>query len=168
MNSVEFGKYAQMLCEPEYADWKPPQYAKEIGVSTQTIYNWDKKVDWETIKNERRKRLSRPTISVDMALFKTARSGDVQAIRTWYERFDNWTPASKILSEHSISEADIDKAINELIERKRAAVAALNASGMDESGRADSPPEDVGKATPSEGRADAVLPAEPSSETVHR
>lgn len=168
MNTIEFGSYAQMLCEPAYVEWKAKQFAEALGVTAQTIYNWDKKVDWETIKIERRKRFSRPTLDVDLALLKAAKSQDVQAIRTWYERFDQWTPSSKILSEHSVSDADIDKALNELIERKRAAVAALAASGLDEAGRKDAAPKDVGETATGAGRVDAVLPAESGTGKIHK
>lgn len=161
MNSVEFGSYAAMLCDPANADWKAPQYAEALGVSTTTIYRWDKKVDWDWVKSERRKQFARPTSEIDNALFRQARKGDVQAIRTWYERFDSWTPETKLKTEHSVSDGEVDQALNELIERKRAAVAALDASG-----RVANSPAVAGEVAPTEGGAATVLPAQSSAEPL--
>ena len=119
--ALECGLYAQMLCDPQYAEWRPSQFAEHLEIATTTIYAWDKKIDWEMVKSERRKRFARPTMEVDLALFRQAKKGDVQAIRTWYERFDFWTPTQRIQQENKISDIEIEEAIRNLVERKRAA-----------------------------------------------
>ena len=120
---IEHGLYEEMLVDPEKINWKAAQFADVLGVAVGTIYSWDKKIDWDEIKNLRRKRFARATISVDLALFRKAKTGDVAAIRTWYERFDFWTPTQRIQSENKISDIDLEEAIKNLVEQKRAAEA---------------------------------------------
>lgn len=162
-NGFEFDAYLVMLADPAFAEYTTAQFAEAFSVSTTTIYNWNKKVDWETVKASRRKNYARQTLGVDSSLLRATRTLDVAAIRTWYERFDDWVPTSKTKTEHSVSDAEIDEALGGLIERKRAAVAAL-----DQSGRSEVAPVHGGEVAPSEDGANAVLPAEPGSTEVHQ
>lgn len=148
--TFEFDAYLIMLCDPDYADFKAPQFADALGVKTTQIYKWNQQVNWDDIKASRRKAFSKRTIEVDSSLFKATKKGDVAAIRTWYERFDAWTPASKIQTEQIVSDAELDEAINGLL--KLATPASV----------------DVGTPAPTEDGANAVLPAEPSPTEVHQ
>lgn len=159
-NGFEFDAYIAMLCDPDYSDYSYIKFAEELGVKVSLVYDWNGKVDWESIKSERRKRYAKLMPKVDNALFKATQKGDVPAIRTFYERFDSWTPASKVVTEHSISEAEIDEELNGLIERKRAAIDAISSSTVDEPGRNEASTSDSGAPSPEAGRADTVLQAE--------
>lgn len=161
-SGFEFDAYLLMLVDPAFAEYSVAEFAKEFEVTTTTIYNWNKKVDWDEIKAGRRKNYAKSTLSVDSSLFKATKKLDVAAIRTWYERFDNWTPASKISTEHTVSDGEIDKELNDLIERKRAAARAL-----EQSGRGEVAPIGSGEGQASEGRAPAVLQSEPGAGEVH-
>ncbi len=155
----EFDAYIEMLSDPDFSDYSGEQFAESLGVNITSIYNWNRKVDWESIKSERRKRYAKLMPKVDNALFKSTQKGDVQAIRTFYERFDAWTPASKVVNEQSLSDADIDEELNARVERKRAA--------LDSTRRAENAPVDSGEVETEAGRADAVLQAQPGSTEVH-
>lgn len=161
-NGFEYDAYLVMLADPFFAEHSASQFAEELGVSTTTIYKWNKKVDWESIKATRRKNYAKQTLGVDSSLLKATRKLDVAAIRTWYERFDSWVPTSKQQTEHSVSDKEVDEALNALIERKRAALAALDASG-----RGDASVNPAGEVKAGEGGADAVLPAQPGAIPVH-
>ena len=150
--TFEYDAYIIMLCDPERGDYKAADYAAELDVDVSQIYRWNQNVKWDEIKSERRKAFSKRTAEVDDALFKATKKGDVAAIRTWYERFDAWTPASKVLSEQVISEAELDEAID----------GALKLVGS-----AKATPSDVGEVAPPAPGANAVLPAQPGSAEIH-
>lgn len=148
--TFEFDAYLIMLCDPDYADFKAPQFADALGVKTTQIYKWNQQVNWDEIKASRRKAFSKRTIEVDSSLFKATKKGDVAAIRTWYERFDAWTPASKVQTEQIASDAELDEAIDGLLK--------LAASKKP----------DGGEAAPATPGANAVLPPEPGPIEVHQ
>jgi len=159
------GKYqlfVELLCDPNEVERTNEQVAELIGISTTTIYRWKKRVDWEYIKAERRKRFAARITQVDDAMFKKAIKGDVSAADLLYQRFDAWTPTTKNLTEHSVSDAEVDEALNALIERKRSAVAAMDATGRE----GDAVP-DGAQAAEAEGGAVEVLPAQPGATEVH-
>lgn len=151
--TFEFDAYIIMLCDPERADYKAQDYATELDVPVTQIYKWNSQVKWDEIKAERRKSFSRRTSDVDNSLFKATKKGDVAAIRTWYERFDQWTPASKVLSEQVHSDAELDEAINGLLKLAGHANVAAASGGED---------------SPEAGRAIEVFPAEPGPAEVHQ
>lgn len=151
--TFEFDAYLIMLSDPDRADYKASDYAKELDVKVAQIYKWNAQVNWDEIKAARRKAFGRRTSEVDNSLFKATKTGDVSAIRTWYERFDQWTPASKVLSEQVVSDAELDAAINGLL--KLAGTAEAKAA-------------DVGEVAPSEGGTDEVLPTKPGTVKVHQ
>mgnify|MGYP001583865563 CR=1 FL=1 len=149
--TFEFDAYLIMLADPERGDYKASDYAKELDVNVMQIYKWNSQIDWEEVKAARRKAFSRRTTEVDDSLFKATKKGDVAAIRTWYERFDSWMPASKVVNEEAIPDAELDEAIDgfvKLIGKDEAEKACLR---------------EVEAAT---GRADAILPPEPGPEEV--
>ena len=150
----EFETYLVMLKDPDYADYTGEQFAEAVGVKKSLIYEWNySKVDWEAVKTELRSKYAKLMPKVDRALFKATQKGDVPAIRTYYERFDAWTPASKVLNEQVIPDKELDEAIDALakLARENEAKAA-----------------NVGEATPTTNGADAVLPSEPGAGEVHQ
>lgn len=152
-NGYEYEAYVLMLSDPDYADYSADQYAEALGVKTRVIYDWNTKVDWDAVKVELRKKYAKIMPRVDRALFKATQKGDVAAIRTFYERFDQWTPASKVVNEQSHSDAELDAAIDGFLQL--AGQAKVKAAGG-------------GEVAPSEGGADALLPAQPGSTEVHQ
>lgn len=149
----EFQAYLVMLSDPDFADHSAAQFADELGVKTSLIYEWNKRVDWEAVKADLRKGYAKVMPKVDRALFKATQKGDVPAIRTFYERFDNWTPASKVQTEQIVSDAELDAAIDGLLKL---------------AGSAEAKAANGGAPAPAEDGANAVLPAESSATEVHQ
>lgn len=151
--TFEFDAYLIMLSDPERSDYKARDYATDLDVPVTQIYKWNSQINWDDVKAARRKAFSKRTAEVDDSLFKATKKGDVAAIRTWYERFDQWTPASKVQTEQIVSDAELDAAIDGLFKL---------------AGQAKTSPVDGGEAAPSEGGADAVLPAQPGPTEVRQ
>ena len=158
--------YAELVLSGDYENMKKDEIAAKCGVGRSTIYLWEKQVDWDEVLIERRKKYARQLCQVDLGLLKSAIAGNVAAAELAYARWDGWTPTSKILSEHSISDAEIDQALNELIQRKRATVESIK-STMDGNGRGE-PTEVIGpEVVAAQGRAAEVLQSESSSKEIH-
>lgn len=124
-SEVNFESYKAMLMEGLDDIRTQIQIAEELGVTTVTIQRWNKKIDWEAIKAERRKKYHAKMIQVDQAMFKTAIKGDVAAAKLIYERWDGYTPTSALETKHSIDEADIDAELKNLMDRKMNTIEAL-------------------------------------------
>ncbi len=152
-NGFEFQAYVIMLSNPDFADYTAAQYAESLGVKTSLIYDWNTKVDWEVINADLRKSYAKIMPKVDRALFKATQKGDVPAIRTFYERFDAWTPASKVVTEQTHSDAELDAAIDGFLAIAGSSKAKAASSG---------------EAAPTEGGATAILQAEPGPTEVHQ
>lgn len=152
-NGFEFQAYVVMLSDPDFSEFTAEQFASELGVKKSLIYDWNTKVDWDSINVELRKKYAKIMPKVDRALFKATQKGDVPAIRTFYERFDNWTPASKVVNEQAHSDAELDAAIDGLFKL---------------AGQAAPAPADGGEVAPSEGGAASVLPPESGPGEIHQ
>jgi len=135
-SSLGFDGFPQVLCDSEYDDLTNAELAAMFGVSDRTIANWKKKVDWQQILEMRRKKYADKTARVDCAVFKSACKGDTNAAKLWYERFDNYIPATQQFTNHSLDESLIDDELKRLSERRLAAASAIAESGpVDAAGR---------------------------------
>ena len=117
-----FTGFEESLLDAQYDEYSPTQFAGMFGVTIQTIYKWKKRVDWDYIKSERRKKYAEKTTRVDSAMYKAAAKGDVQAAKLWYERFDNWIPATSLKID--------DKKDHELIERAEQLKQSIYGTGI--------------------------------------
>ncbi len=145
--------YIQILLNPDWDDKDAKEIAEHLKVSEQAICRWGRRVDWDWVKETRRKAHSRQTVGVDKALHKKALKGDTSAISLWYERIEGWIPRSMVdqNTKHQIDEADIDNALKELLYVKSDTANALRASAEESKPSADeagkSPADEKGLAT---------------------
>jgi hypothetical protein len=89
--------YLAMLLEPEHFDLDKRGMAKLIGVDVRTLYRWDKDLDWNWIKDERRKLYASRISAIDFAMIKKAKKGDTRAAELMYKRFDEWVDTTKVI-----------------------------------------------------------------------
>ena len=105
----ELDQYFQMLINPETFGYSRKQFAETLQVNGETITIWNReKVDWEWVRDERRKGYSQVTPKIDDALIKEAQDGDIKAIALYYERYDGYVPTSSQKTIHEISEDDVN------------------------------------------------------------
>jgi hypothetical protein len=134
MAEESYETYVFMLENGDNETMTPNEIAAQLGVGVRTIYRWNKKVDWDRIKEIRRKKYAEKTVNVDNAMYKAAFKGDVAAGKLWYERFDNWTPTTAQKQIHEIDEHLVDEELFLLMERKRSALDAIS-NTLDAAGR---------------------------------
>lgn len=96
--NLRFNAYIDAMVTGDFDGKTQGEMAVLLGVSERTIYEWKKKADWSSIKDARRKLYSHNILKIDSAMIKAAESGDVQAARVAYERFDGWVPTSAMIS----------------------------------------------------------------------
>lgn len=82
------------------------EVAKRLGVLPVTISRWKRKVDWEHIKTERRKRYGVHICEIDAALLKQAKKGEARSVELAYQRFEGWIPTEARVT---ITEAQNDQ-----------------------------------------------------------
>lgn len=131
--------YLQILLEPEHFDLKKDDIAKLLGVTTRTLYNWDKELDWDWIKDERRKKYSSRIAAVDLAMFKKAKTGDTRAAELVYKRFDQWIDTTKVLGDETKTDdelRDMAKAIGEQLSSESKGTGAEKGSRSPRTGSA--------------------------------
>lgn len=126
-----FDRYVDILCDPDQADRNHVDVAQELGVSRSTLWLWRKKLDWEWVKTERRRRYASKIIDVDDAMFKAAKRGDVQAAKVLYERFDNWVPTTGTVDLSKKTDSDLFEIAEKI---KREQDGKLNQQGQNFSG----------------------------------
>lgn len=100
-------RYIEILCDPDQADRNHIDVAAELKVNRVTLWEWRKKMDWEWIKAERRRRYAARIIEVDDAMFRAAKDGDVHAAKVLYERFDGYTPTSKTVNVAGLTDDEL-------------------------------------------------------------
>ena len=93
--------YLQILLEPQHFDLDKKAIAKLLGCTVPTLYKWDKKIDLDWIKDERRRKYAWKISLVDLAMFKKAVKGDTRAAELVYKRFDGWIDATKVIDERT-------------------------------------------------------------------
>lgn len=123
-----FQHFIEMLIDGEDEHKTLKQIAEEVGVSDRTLLTWKKKkVDWEYVKTERRKKYASDMLDIDRAMVKEAKKGDVAAAKLAYERFDGWIPASQSFQSvtHDIDESIIDDELKALMGKKQDTFNAL-------------------------------------------
>jgi hypothetical protein len=94
--NIRFSAWQDAIIACELDDKTQDEQAQIFGVSPRTIYVWKQKADWDYIKSERRKLYSHPILKIDRAMLKAAETGDVNAAKVMYERFDGWTPSQNV------------------------------------------------------------------------
>lgn len=114
-----------MLIDTEYDSMSPKDYAKHFGVSERTIFVWNKKIDWNWVREQRKVKYAKALRLVDSAMVKKAQKGDVRAAELVYQLFGDWVPASKQFTTHDIDESRVDEELKKLMERKGAVADAL-------------------------------------------
>lgn len=126
-----FERYLEILIDPQYISWTQEAKAKELGVAAVTLWRWDKEVDWDKIKEQRRAKFAQHTTKIDDALVQKAKKGDLRAIEVYYQRFDGWVPRSEVKEVHDIDESLIDEELKALMASKQDVAAALNQTNQD-------------------------------------
>ena len=75
-------------------------YAPLIGIKPVTLRKYLSSEEFADMESEaldnRRKSISRLSASVDSALLKAAKDGDVQAIKLWYQKLEGWNEKTAI------------------------------------------------------------------------
>ena len=82
----------------EYDNKNQEDIAASLGVSAATLRRWNRRVDWEHIKTERRKHYAVHMCAIDAAMVRQASKGDVNAAKLMFERFDGWIPTQARVS----------------------------------------------------------------------
>ena len=90
--------YVCGIISGDFDDKTQEEVASILGVTTRSLRNWNRKIDWGYIRDERRERYARMMVAVDAAMLKAAAKGDVAAAKLVYERFDGWIPMQGILA----------------------------------------------------------------------
>lgn len=114
-----FDRYVEILVDPGYIGKTRQEIAEEIGVDKVTLWRWDKKVDHEWVKNERRRRYGQVTNSIDNALIKAAKEGNIRAIEVYYQRFDGYVPLSGSVNLDAKPDDELTTRAQEIIEQLR-------------------------------------------------
>lgn len=98
-NSKEISKkeasiqaYKDLLLDPGWLTESRESMARALGLSSKTLTRYDNEIDWDWVRDERRKRFAASMLNVDSALLKKAESGHVPAIELAYKRFDGYVP----------------------------------------------------------------------------
>lgn len=128
--------YVQFLLETDGEGKTQAQIAKDFGVSERTIYAWKKKVDWDWVKEQRRKKYAPKILEVDAAMFKAAVAGDVSAAKVLYERFDGWVPTTAQKTIHDLDEGLIDDELKRLMQLRIDTANVIAATVDDGAGKA--------------------------------
>lgn len=89
-------EYVELLLHPGWMSEPKVKLAAALGVSRKTLDRYDKELDWEWIREERRKRYAGEIVQIDASLLRKAKSGDVPAVKLAYERFDGYVPAQAL------------------------------------------------------------------------
>lgn len=101
-------KLIEYLADPENEIPKRAKYPEILGISDAALYQFFRSPELSEIEAEsneiRRKRLGRTLMEVDRALKERAISGDPQAIKLLYQRFEGWSEKTKL--EHEIAGID--------------------------------------------------------------
>jgi len=107
-NEAKYQYYMQILVDPAYNSYKKAEIAEMVGVDQATIWRWNKAIDWEEVKAERRKKYGQITLEVDNALITKAKKGDIRAIEVYFQRFDSWVPTSATLQNRLDDKTDAE------------------------------------------------------------
>lgn len=152
--SLAYKAYVAGLISGEFDGKTQAEIGKILSISDRSLRGWNRKLDWEHIRDERRKKYARHMVPVDAALFKAACDGDTAAIKLAYERFDGYVPQSIQRQIHEIDEFEIDQELDALAERKRAVLKTLR-----DTNAADEPVDGAGREAPAGVGATPPLPA---------
>jgi hypothetical protein len=75
------------------------EIADLLGVDRRTLLNWNKKIDWPHILEQRRKLYVQDIMEIDAAMLRESKKGSVPASELCYRRFDGYVPENKITAE---------------------------------------------------------------------
>lgn len=93
--NLRFDDYVSRQIDREFEGKQKQDIADILGISTEALRLWNKRVDWEMVKAERRKRFAPDISEIDQAVMRSAKKGDVRAAELAYQRFDGWVPKSE-------------------------------------------------------------------------
>lgn len=91
-------EYRERIFRPEFRNKSNAAQGRELGVGGNLITKWRSEISasrWREILEMTREQAAEPTLEVDDALFAAARSGDVGAMRLWYE-IHGWSPKQNL------------------------------------------------------------------------
>lgn len=133
-----FWQYTQILINGEDRDKKRDEIAELCGVTAKTLYQWDKKkIDWDFINKERRKRYGSKISDVDEAMFKAAQKGDVAAAKLVYERFDGYTPTVASLNLTNKTDDELAERAKSILAKYLTKPTGQDSTGSDSLGRSE-------------------------------
>ena len=125
--------YVQILIDGLTAVKTQEEIATELQVARSTLIRWNKIVDWDFIKAERRKKYAMRMIDVDDSMFKQAiKKGDVSAAKYLAERFDDFIPMSAMMV--SKNDPRTDPEIEDRIHAINAELAARETAKLNNTG----------------------------------
>lgn len=85
-----------MLLHPGWITEPKSALAKALGLTPKTLYRYDEEIDWEWVRDERRKRFAASITQVDAAVLRKAEQGNIPAAELAYKRFDGYVPKSAL------------------------------------------------------------------------
>lgn len=106
-------EYVELLLHPGWMAEPKKNLAAALGVSRKTLDRYDKELDWDWIREERRKRYASEIVQIDASLLRKAKTGDVPAVKLAYERFDGYVPAQAVTLQDK-SDAELLELADEL------------------------------------------------------
>ena len=104
--------------------------AEHFKVNIRSVMRWNRRVDWEHVRDERRKLYARHTAKVDSGLIARAIKGEIDAVRLYYERFDGYVPETKQIQIHQLDEALIEDELNRLMQRRLDTARVISAEAI--------------------------------------
>ena len=88
--------YKDLLLHPGWITEPKSALAKALGLTPKTLYRYDEEIDWEWVRDERRKRFAASITQVDAAVLRKAEQGNIPAAELAYKRFDGYVPKSAL------------------------------------------------------------------------
>ena len=84
--------YKDLLLHPGWITESKASMARALGLNRKTLDRYDALIDWEWVRDERRKQFAAAITQVDSSLLDKAVGGNVQAMELAYKRFDGYVP----------------------------------------------------------------------------
>lgn len=107
----------ELLLNPDNDQKEKQELAAELGVDRKTLWRWEKELDWDWIKAERRRLYAREIVELDKALLKKAKGGDTRAIEIGYQRFDGWVPTQGVNVNRELPDSEIEAEMRRIQEK---------------------------------------------------
>ena len=91
-------RYKELIYRPDFREKTQAEQARELDVTPMSISNWRREIHptrWQQILDMTRTQSAEPTLEVDDALLRSAKGGDVAAMKLWYE-IHGWSPKQNL------------------------------------------------------------------------